>query len=350
MPRGWKRSGNPLKKWAMRPSLRFLLALSLAGVAARAGEAPRKAFGGTERFVEVEPEVRLQVLDFGGAGRPLVLLAGLGGHAKDFDRLASKLAASCHVYAVTRRGFEPSSIPASGYDADRLADDVLAVIAALKLDRPVLVGHSLAGEELSSVGTRHPEKVAALIYLDAGYPYALYDQERGELMIDANVLRGELDRLDSVTDPAEFRDLLAALSADSAQFARDVAARRARDRSLPPPMASAGPARAVAPQIKAIIQGERRYGPVTAVPVLAIFAYPHAPGQAAMTPAMRAAFEAYDRDTNGAQIDAFARANPKARVVRIPRADHAVFRSNEADVLREMNAFIAALPGDQPAR
>jgi len=30
-------------------------------------------------------------------------------------------------------------------------------------------------------------------------------------------------------------------------------------------------------------------------------------------------------------------------VVRIPHADHYVFRSNEADVLKEINAFIAGL-------
>ncbi len=45
------------------------------------------------------------------------------------------------------------------YAADRLGDDVLAVIAALKLDRPVVAGHSFAGKELSSIGSRHPEKV-----------------------------------------------------------------------------------------------------------------------------------------------------------------------------------------------
>jgi hypothetical protein len=33
-----------------------------------------------------------------------------------------------------------------------------------------------------------------------------------------------------------------------------------------------------------------------------------------------------------------------ARVVRISNADHSVFQSNEADVLREMNAFIGSLP------
>ena len=45
----------------------------------------------------------------------------------------------------------------------------------LKIEKPVLIGHSIAGEELSSIGTRHPERVSALIYLDAAYTYAFYD-------------------------------------------------------------------------------------------------------------------------------------------------------------------------------
>jgi hypothetical protein len=44
------------------------------------------------------------------------------------------------------------------------------------------------------------------------------------------------------------------------------------------------------------------------------------------------------------QTDAFQAGNPSAHVVRLPNADHLMFRSNEADVLREMNAFIAKLP------
>ena len=65
--------------------------------------------------------------------------------------------------------------------ADRLGDDVLAVIDSRKLNQPVLVGHSIGGEELSSVGSRHPERVAGLIYLDAGYSYAYYDRSRGDI-------------------------------------------------------------------------------------------------------------------------------------------------------------------------
>jgi hypothetical protein len=44
------------------------------------------------------------------------------------------------------------------------------------------------------------------------------------------------------------------------------------------------------------------------------------------------------------QVAAFERQVPSAHVVRIPHATHYVFRSNEADVLREMNTFIATLP------
>ena len=58
----------------------------------------------TTRFVSVEKDVRLEVLDWGGSGRPLVLLAGGGDTAHVFDDFAPKLTASFHVYGVTRRG------------------------------------------------------------------------------------------------------------------------------------------------------------------------------------------------------------------------------------------------------
>jgi hypothetical protein len=48
------------------------------------------------RFVIVENGVRLEVLDWGGSGRPVVLLAGLGFTAHVFDGFAEKLAKSCH--------------------------------------------------------------------------------------------------------------------------------------------------------------------------------------------------------------------------------------------------------------
>ena len=91
----------------------------------------------TTRFVTVEKGVRLEVLDWGGIGRPLVLLAGGGDTAHVFDDFAPKLTDSFHVYGITRRGFGESGFSPENYGADRLGDDVLAVLDALKLDKPI---------------------------------------------------------------------------------------------------------------------------------------------------------------------------------------------------------------------
>src|SRR3977135_3426753 len=115
------------------------------------------------RFITVGKDLRLEVLDWAGSGRAVVLLAGGGDTAHVFDDFAPKLARDFHVYGITRRGFGQSGfVPASG--ADAYGADVLAVTSALALNRPVLVGHSVGGQELSSVATRYPSRIAGLVY------------------------------------------------------------------------------------------------------------------------------------------------------------------------------------------
>ena len=94
------------------------------------------------RFVTVESGVKLEVLDYGGRGKPIVLLAGGGDTAHVFDDFAPKLRSFTHrhVYAITRRGFGASGYEATTDPADRLGEDVLAVIESLKLKRPILGG------------------------------------------------------------------------------------------------------------------------------------------------------------------------------------------------------------------
>ena len=55
--------------------------------------------------------MKLEVLDWGGSGRGLVLLAGLGSTAHVYDDFAPKLTSEYHVYGITRRGFGASSAP-----------------------------------------------------------------------------------------------------------------------------------------------------------------------------------------------------------------------------------------------
>ncbi|NOK31718.1 alpha/beta hydrolase [Corallococcus exercitus] len=119
------------------------------------------------RRVKVAPEVELEVLDYGGKGPALVFLPGLGSTGHVFDVLAPEFIATHHVYAFTRRGFGASSWPASGYDSATLGHDVVAALDGLGLTKATLAGHSLAGDELNWMGLNHPERVEALIFLDA---------------------------------------------------------------------------------------------------------------------------------------------------------------------------------------
>jgi non-heme chloroperoxidase len=303
----------------------------------------------TVQWVTVEQDVKLEVLDWGGTGRPLVLLTGIGDTAHVFDTFAPKLVPAYHVYGITRRGFGASSAPkpdCENYSADRLGDDILTVLDALKLGRPVLVGHSIAGEELSSIGSRHPEKVAGLIYLDAGYAYAYYDDHaaQGEWMFDSSLLRRELEQFSSPAPPRERKTQTKHLLEISLpRFERDLQEYQKQlqavlDNSPGPPDT---------PRVRsnvAILKGIQIYKGVKC-PVLAIFADPHALGpQAGADPTQRAAMIADDLARTSEQADAFQAGNPSAHVVRMPNAEHRVFQSNEADVLREMNAFIAKLP------
>ena len=120
----------------MRLTICTLAAAALGAFAATAQPEWRDPSPHTVRFVTVAPGVGLEVLDWGGTGRPVVLLAGLGNTAHVFDDFATKLTGDYHVYGVTRRGFGASSKPASGYESDRLGDDVIAVLDELRIDRP----------------------------------------------------------------------------------------------------------------------------------------------------------------------------------------------------------------------
>lgn len=298
------------------------------------------------QMIAVDKDVKLEVLDWGGTGRPLVLLTGLGDNAHVFDKFAPRLAASYHVYGITRRGFGDSSKPepvTANYNAARLGDDVLAVVDALHLMHPVIAGHSVAGEELSYIGSQHPDKVAGLIYLDAGYPYAMYDKVNGNLLIDSVDLRQQLSRILPGGNPPEDQkkatdELIAALKLVEMEAIQQ---RKSMEDMPPPPP---GPRPSPPPIIVSIVTGQQRFTSISA-PALVIFAAPHDLGNAMKdNPKARAAMEANDKRSVENQATAFERQVPSAHVVRIPNANHYVFRSNEADVLREMNAFIATLP------
>ncbi|HTT05005.1 MAG TPA: alpha/beta hydrolase [Steroidobacteraceae bacterium] len=303
-------------------------------------------------FVTVAPGVRLEVLDWGGTGRALILLAGLGNSARVFDKFAPKLTQWYHVYGITRRGFGNSSVPASGYSADRLGQDVLAVIDALKITDPILVGHSAAGEELSYVGSEAPSKVAGLVYLDAGYSYAFYSRptsldapneyQSADLYIDAADLRHKLDRILFTGNPSSgIAQIDELLQVEIPLLKEDLQEqRRALQSGEPVAAQMTGAVR------QSILAGESKFTKVHA-PILAIYADPHS-GIPVPKGSSAAQAAAADKASVENEIAALKRYNPSAQVVRLPNAMHYLYVSNEAEVINRIHTFIDELPNSNP--
>jgi non-heme chloroperoxidase len=298
------------------------------------------------RFVSVDKNVELEVLDWGGPGRPIILLAGGGQTAHVFDDFAPKLAARWRVYGITRRGYGTSGYLPTVSPADRLGDDEVAVIDALKINKPILVGHSVAGAELSSVANRHQDRIAGLVYLDAAYSYA-FDNDKGfEVHEMQNLQRPELPPL-GPTDLASFSALrkyykrVGGVRLPEAelrqQWESDANGRVIRQRDLPG-----------AAMVASLIMTPAKYTNIPA-PALVIFANPHRQGpwvEKNNDASVRASANAYSAALaalTAKQEKAVKDAVPTAHVVELSDANHFVFLSNEPDVLREIRDFVARL-------
>ncbi|HEV7658375.1 MAG TPA: alpha/beta hydrolase [Allosphingosinicella sp.] len=278
------------------------------------------------------------MLDWGGSGRPIVFLAGFGGTAHDLDLLARRFISGHRVVAITRRGFGRSSHPAAteaNYTPERLGADIIAVIRRMRLVGPVIAGHSIAGQELSEIGTRYPKEIAGLIYLEAANSQAYYGPRSEILYPIAGEVRRDLGRLTSA-QPSEARLLAGKLRAELARLQRGLdwyerALEGAADR---PAEVQSSPQFSIQ---SAMVRGARIYTRID-VPILAIAAVPPQCAPDCETPASRRrAAEA------SAQAAEFEASNPSARVVRIPLANHFIWLSNGAQVEREMNAFMDSL-------
>ncbi len=285
-------------------------------------------------MVTVDRDVSLEVLDWGGSGRTLVLLAGLGNSAHVFDEFAPKLRAIGHVYGITRRGYGKSGMPPSGYDADRLADDVLAVIDQLKLENPVVIGHSIAGEELTSLGVRYSNRLGGLIYLDAAADRTIHTVD---------------DAMSRINFPTPTTDDMQSVAAFRRWMPRGMGVvfpeSEIRQMFLVTAEGRIGPYLTPSRIPDAINAGVKKpdYAAIK-VPALSLDARAVASEMPGYTPELHAAYVAAFESSADAQARAAAfDANPRGTVVVIEHANHYVFLSNESDVLREIRVFVSAL-------
>lgn len=106
--------------------------------------------------------------DWGGDGRPVLLLHGLASTCHIWDLVAPRLAADFRVVALDQRGHGLSAQVDEGFDFATVSGDAAAFIGALGWERPVIVGHSWGADVALELAAAQPELAAGLIFVDGG--------------------------------------------------------------------------------------------------------------------------------------------------------------------------------------
>ena len=112
--------------------------------------------------------INLHYRDWGGSGRPIVLLHGLASSCHIWDLVAPQLAEDFAVIAVDQRGHGLTDKLESGYDFSTVGRDLLGVINARNLERPVIVGHSWGADVALEFAVAHPDVASGICFVDGG--------------------------------------------------------------------------------------------------------------------------------------------------------------------------------------
>jgi non-heme chloroperoxidase len=114
-------------------------------------------------FVDACDDVRIHVQDL-GRGPTVVFISGFGLDTELWDRQVRVLTAQGYrTVCVDQRGHGLSDKPLDGYDVERMADDLIAVLDNIGIDDATLVGHSFGGQVAFRASAKAPTLVARLV-------------------------------------------------------------------------------------------------------------------------------------------------------------------------------------------
>lgn len=127
----------------------------------------------TVRYVSrnvVARHLRFNVLDWGPEDAPpIVCLHGSHQSAHSFDLVSLALARRFRVIAPDQRGHGDSEWVRGGhYSNAEMAEDALAIIAALGIRRPLIMGHSMGGRNTLLAALSQLDAASALVIVDVG--------------------------------------------------------------------------------------------------------------------------------------------------------------------------------------
>jgi pimeloyl-ACP methyl ester carboxylesterase len=114
------------------------------------------------------PSGMLYVEESGTGGMPVVFAHSFGGSTTHWDNQVEHLRDKRRVVTFDFRGHGRSEPPSDKqFTSGSLAEDINAVADSLKLNRFVLVGHSMGGSAAVAYAKAHPDRVAGLVLASA---------------------------------------------------------------------------------------------------------------------------------------------------------------------------------------
>jgi haloalkane dehalogenase len=122
-----------------------------------------------ERFIERDG-MKIYCRDYAGPEPALVLMHGFPDHLEIYNFMIPHLVGQRRIVTFDFIGWGRSDRPA-GYKHtfEALVEDLRAVIDALGLERPVLVGHDSSGPPAIEWALAHPERTGHLVLLNTFY-------------------------------------------------------------------------------------------------------------------------------------------------------------------------------------
>jgi pimeloyl-ACP methyl ester carboxylesterase len=166
-----------MTKWPKRIAWTLAVLAAILGIAfllLRTPDTDRDAmiakYGGpASQFVTLPDGARIHVRDSGGSGQPMILIHGSNASLHAWEPLEAQLGNDYRIITMDMPGHGlTGATPTHRYDVEEMVATVDGVATALGLDRFILGGNSMGGGVSWRYALAHPEKVQALLLLDAG--------------------------------------------------------------------------------------------------------------------------------------------------------------------------------------
>ncbi len=274
----------------------------------------------------------LRVEKYGSGSPAMIFIPGLACGSWVWDGAVQKYSGSHTVYVVTLAGFDGLPAPA-GPALDGADASLLQLIATQKLDRPILVGHSLGGLLAIRFGTEHAAMLRGVVSVDALPVFAAFAQSTADQRVAAaDGFSAQMRAAPAAQFQAQQQKTVGSMITDPAVAARASALMAKSDQQ------------ASATYMDEFLKTDLRPDlPKLTVPTLEVAAVPTTPaafeGPQAATTTIADRMAAYKQFESTLFVGA-----PNVTIVPIPNSLHFIMLDQPKALYDAIDAFVAGLP------